>query len=475
MKSYKKIFLSTLILTLLASSCDLQEANIDPSRPLKVNLNLILPTAIGQAAFNQMALPARQSGIVMQHFKGIDAQQLQYSENYVFEDNTFNNYWNFGAYGGVLKDARDLLALGTEAKQPHYVGISKVLMAEAFGKLAASFGSVPFSDALLGTKSLKPAFDTQEKVYDGVLKLLDEAIAEFSKAAVPGGPGADDLFFRGDSKQWSQMAHALKARFLMHLTKRRDVYKTVLSELQQAFSSEKDAPKFQWQPAVTAANPLAKFGIDRPNTLATHPGFGKAMTDRADPRGNFFWELDDKQYNFHNSKNTQLVWAQNNSKIPFISLTELKLYEAEAKLMTGDASGAQTALTEAIEASMNETGVKDKAAIAKYKAAYGTLASGATRQEQLKTIITEAYYALYGYGEHTIWTNYRRTGFPQITPPATGKGGLNPSGIPPQRWLYPVGEKNTNSENVKAAVAKQGPDLLDTKLWAFKGTSKNPF
>jgi len=468
MKSYKKLFLSLLALTVVVFSCDLEESNVDPSRPLSVNLNLILPTAIGQVAYNQMALPARQPGIVMQHFIGIDAQQVAYSDNYLFTDVTFNNYWNFGVYGGVLKDARDLIAIGTEAEQPYYVGMGKILMAEGFGKLTASFGNVPFSEALLGTEALKPKFDTQEEVYDGVLRLLDEGIAEMSKAAVAGGPAGDDLFFGGDANGWIQTAHALKARFLMHLTKRRSVYGTVLTEIGQAFTSSAAEPKMNWAPAVAQANPLAKFGIGRPNTLAIHPQFGQAMTNRADPRSPFFWELDGTQYNFHNSANTQLVRAQNNSVIPLISFTELKYYEAEAQLMSGNEAAAQTAFTEAIDASMAEVGVSDQAAIDAYKAAYGLLSAGATQADKLELIITEAYYALYGYGEHTIWTNYRRTGFPGLTPPTNGAGGLNPTGEVIQRWGYTNGTKDTNAESVAAAIAQQGPDLLNTKLWAFR-------
>ncbi|MCE7997161.1 MAG: SusD/RagB family nutrient-binding outer membrane lipoprotein [Roseivirga sp.] len=468
MKSYKKLFLSVLALTFIMSSCDLEESNVDPSRPLSVNLNLILPSTLGQTAYNQMALPARQPGIVMQYLTGIDAQQVAYSENYLFTENTFNNYWNFGIYGGVLKDGRDLIALGTEAEQPYYVGIGKILMAEAFGRLTASFGDVPFSDALLGTESLKPAFDTQEQVYDGVQRLLDEAITELSKAAVAGGPAGDDLIFSGDAGLWIQTAHALKARFLMHLTKRRSVYGTVLSELGQAFTTAIDEPRFQWESAITSANPFAKFGIGRPNTLAINPGFGQAMTTRLDPRASKYFELDGTQYNFHNSNNTELIWAQNASLIPLISLVELKLYEAEAKLMTGDAAGAQTALTEAVDASMAQIGVSDAAAIAAYKTAYADLAAGATDQDKLNIIITEAYYALYGHQMHTAWTNFRRTGFPAMTPAANGAGGLDPSGAIPVRWLYPSGEQQTNAVNVDAAIANQGGALLDDNTWAFR-------
>ncbi|WP_339607406.1 SusD/RagB family nutrient-binding outer membrane lipoprotein [uncultured Roseivirga sp.] len=469
MKFYKKIFFSVLALSLILHSCDLEESNIDPSRPLNVELSLILPTAIGQSAFNQMALPARQPGIIVQHFAGIDAQQLGYSENYLFEENTFNNYWNGGAYGGVLKDARDLIQQGTEEGQPYYVGIGKVLMAEEFGRLTSSFGDIPFSDALKGTESIKPVFDKQEDVYDGVLRILDEAIIELSKPAVAGGPASDDLLFGGNASKWIKLAHGLKARYLMHLTKRRSVYAQVLTEVSASFVSQAEEPVFQWQSAITAANPLAKFGLERSNTLKIDSRFGEALTNRVDPRRSRYFDLQGSQYDFHNSNNTKLIWAQNNSAIPFLSFAELKLYEAEARLMTSDEPGAQTALSAAVDASMAQIGVgaSEAAEVTAYKATYANLALAATQQDKLRVIIGEAYYTLYAHQEQTVWTNYRRTGYPALTPPATGTSGLNPSGVVPRRWVYPGGEKTTNSVNVNAAIANQGGELLDKNTWAF--------
>ena len=188
MKRFKYIAILTIgSLLFSVSACELTETNIDPTRQVDVDLRLVLPTAIGQTAYNQSALSARMPGIVMQHFRGFDAQQVAYTD-YVITEVEFNNYWNFGAYAGILKDTRDLITKGEEEGQPYYVGIAKILAAESYGHLASSFGDVPQSDALLGTASLKPVFDTQEQVYDGLLTMLDEAIAELSKPSVPGGP-----------------------------------------------------------------------------------------------------------------------------------------------------------------------------------------------------------------------------------------------------------------------------------------------
>jgi hypothetical protein len=450
MKQLKYIGSFILVFFMSLTSCDMTDTNVDPTRPVDVALNLILPTAIGQAAYNQMSVPARLAGIVMQHYQGFDAQQVAYTD-YVIPDNTFNNYWNFGAYGGVLKDARDIIAKADEQGQPHYKGIALVLKAEALGYLAAAFGDVPESEALLGTANLKPKFDSQSAVYTAVLAMLDEAITELQKPAVPGGPAGDDLIYGGDASGWIKTANAYKARYLMHLGRTAEAQ----TAINNSFTSASEEPVFQWSVNQVNANPLARFGIERPNTLIIDPGFGNKLIASADPRTDKI--IDDTgatQFSFYSGSNTDLVWAQNNSAIPLISLTELKFYEAEISLSLAD-------LQDAVRESMAQMGVASADA--------ETYISAQVTTATLEDVIDQAYVALYGHASSVVWHNYRRTGFPTLTPSANGANGLNPSGVIPRRWIYPIDERNTNADNLNAAIAAQGwsADVLDSPTDIF--------
>ena len=61
------------------------------------------------------------------------------------------------------------------------------------------------------------------------------------------------------------------------------------------------------------------------------------------------------------------------------------------------------------------------------------------------------------------WANFRRTGFPALTPnPYPGK---SITGQFIRRLTYPNSEISVNSINIKAAIAKQGADNLDTRVW----------
>lgn len=65
--------------------------------------------------------------------------------------------------------------------------------------------------------------------------------------------------------------------------------------------------------------------------------------------------------------------------------------------------------------------------------------------------------------EQEAYANWRRTGYPQLTPvnfPGNATGGTIPRRLP-----YPVQEQGINKRNYDAAIARQGADLLTTRVW----------
>ena len=55
-----------------------------------------------------------------------------------------------------------------------------------------------------------------------------------------------------------------------------------MEEIKLSFADASEEPIFQWETAQIAANPLAKFGLGRPNTLIIDPRFGDLLW--TDPR-----------------------------------------------------------------------------------------------------------------------------------------------------------------------------------------------
>lgn len=443
-----------LIMALFISSCekDLAQLNIDPTNPDDVNLNLLMPEILSSSAFNQGTNPARVAGMVLQQLYGIDAQQIAYT-NYVLGEDVMNGYWGTGLYAGVLRSCDVIIKKSTEAARPFYGAVAKIVMANELGKATSMFGDIPFSQAFQGTDNLKPAYDSQESVYAAVQSLLDEAARDLEAMTDGGGYFGGDLVYGGDAAAWAKAAHAFKARYYIHTSKRNagDVA-NAKAELAQAFGSNAENPTFQFTTSTTANWSLAKFGIERPSTLAFDEDFA-TMLD-GDPRQGVYTFFDGTFWQYFDAPEGALLWGRSDAGIPMISYVELAFIQAEITMREGGDATAD--LAAAVAASFELVGVEDNGYIAALPAA------------NMETIMTEAYKAYYGFNFLEGWSNWRRTGIPSLSPVPGGAGGLNPSGAIPQRFLYVESETQTNRENVDAARAAQGGALLDVPVWAFQ-------
>ncbi|MCO5271796.1 MAG: SusD/RagB family nutrient-binding outer membrane lipoprotein [Cyclobacteriaceae bacterium] len=295
---------------------------------------------------------------------------------------------------------------------------------------------------------------------------MDEAIVGLGKPpyVIPPPPGTDDVYFGGDVGQWAKVAHSLKARYYIHLIKRDGGYaQKALDQIPFAIAANSDEPDCPFQSNQNNSNPYYLFGIGRPGTMVMAPSFVTMLTNRNDPRKGKIVHTNNTSY--FNSGNSNLFWVQSTSAIPLISFSEVKFIEAEARLRTGDVAGAETALAEAIGANMDKMNVDGTA----YLSARGNFTGLATAQEQLERIIEEKYVAMYAQAASEVWVDYRRTGFPAIAPIPNGEAaGLNPGGQIPRRFIYPISERQTNEANLTSAKSRQGGDLMNADLWAFK-------
>ena len=462
MKNLKYISLMILGLFLLNSCSEsLEDLNQDPGRLAEVDLRLMLPEAITQSLFNEGSNPARVSGLIMKQFQGLDAQQIDYGL-YRLSENAMDNFWQTGLYSGSLRACQAIIDKATEAGNAEfYIAVSKIIMANQYGIATSYFGDMPMSEALQGTVVLQPSYDSQEAVYTAVQAMLDEGISELNAliaSSSDGGYGGGDLIFGGDIASWVSTANALKARFYMHTSKRNaGDLANAMTALSGAFTSADNEPALQFEASQIANHALAKFGTERPGTLGFHPEFAAMLGD--DPRAAAYYV--DGTFEYWGSD--QLVWAQNDATLPMISFVELKMIQAE--IMTRNGADASSVLQEAISASMAKVGADDVDDA--YAIANSDL-SGLSTEAALEKIMTEAYKAYYGFNFHETWSNYRRTGYPNIQPEDSDGNGLNPGKQIPRRFLYGDSESATNSANYEAAVDAQGGALLNVDVWAFQ-------
>jgi hypothetical protein len=80
----------------------------------------------------------------------------------------------------------------------------------------------------------------------------------------------------------------------------------------------------------------------------------------------------------------------------------------------------------------------------------------------LEQINTQYWIASFLNGSEA-WANFRRSGFPDLTPnPFPGKS-IKGNFI--RRLTYPNSEISVNSANVNSAITRMGADDLDTRVW----------
>ena len=78
--------------------------------------------------------------------------------------------------------------------------------------------------------------------------------------------------------------------------------------------------------------------------------------------------------------------------------------------------------------------------------------------------INTQFWACTIMNEYEAWCNWRRTGYPELTP--TNYPGNVTGGTIPRRLQYPPSQKVTNAANYNAAVANlTGGDQLTSRMW----------
>lgn len=457
----KYIQAKLILISLLFVGCDFGDTNIDPTRRTDVDVNLILPALEAQTARNQGSIGARVTGVVIQQYKGTDAQPEAYN-NYQLDENVLDTYWRTGLYVGAMKDARVIIEKSKEKNTPHHSGIAKILMAYNLGIATSFWGDVPYSTAF-DENNEKATYDTQEEIYQTIQTLLDDAISDLNLPAGDIAVGDDDLIYGGNAALWIGTARALKARFYMHLVKRDpDASTKALDILSKGtiFSNEVE-PTFHFGIEQNAANPIAYFGEDRSGQLAMGDHLLAMLDAENDPRKDKYGVLSGGNYLLYQRDNKDLYYGQFESPMPLITYSEILFIKSEANLRNGNLTAADNFFIEAVNANMEQLGVSPTTPI-------GNLSSLPTFEAQLERLINQKYIALFGHGTLEAWVDYKRTGFPQLVPNPNASPSFDPSGVVPRRYIYPITERTTNGNNLEVAITNQNGHLLDVDTWAFK-------
>lgn len=375
-------------------------------------------------------------------------------------------------------------------------------------------GDIPYTQAgygLEGEENWFPKYEAQKDVYYKMVDDLKAARDKFSTSANP--LGAQDFLFNGDVAKWKKFANSLLMRIAMRMSnvdpaKAKEVF--LEANTSGAMLSNEDSAYIKYASGPQGVNrnglndgywntykysrdcKLSKTFIDwmvankDPRLMILSGGTGN-------PDNSATWNTDPAAqkgmpngYNSTNIKDVlspeedvqydaigRQIFSMLNLKYldwedPYALLTysEVELMKAEAAvngwISTSASDHFNKGLTAAISSwvkfdpSFARTGQEIQA----YIAARGF--DTATTAGKLR-LIGEEYWAATFLNDLESWANWRRTGFPALTP--TQDPNAFEGNFIPRRLRYWESEIGSNPENYAAAIARQGADLMSTRVW----------
>ncbi len=472
MKRFKIITMLFIgLLVTVGCDKDFEETNQDPNNPTSVPSDLLLPGII-RAAQNQSysTFTGGDMGACWaQHFA-----KVQYNDEarYIPRQSVISSVWNT-YYAVVISDADAMYNIAEAEGNSTMMGVALTLQAYGYSFLTDVYGDIPFSEAITGDEgNIAPAYDSQQAVYTGIFAMLDQAISLIGA----GGSidGTNDILYGGDAANWKKFASSLKFRALMRVSGKMDVSSDLqaLVNAGNLFGSNDDEAKLVYLDADPSANPLYEsivFGtrgewkinsaivdmlaFDGDPRLAVYAGLNDADEYRGKPSG--YSDVPNDDYNYTNVSALGDFYLEPTLPGFFVSNAELKFLMAEAAVNGYITGNANDYFIEALNASMEFNEVPSADATA-YVAGQFLQSNTATALEQ---IATQNWIALFSQGVEA-WTEWRRTGYPALSPAAQADLSQIPS-----RYNYPTSENSINKANYDAAVAAQGADNLTTPVW----------
>ena len=434
--------------------------------------------------------------------------------------------------------------------------IAKIWRAYLFSQVAAIWGPVPMSQALSGQTSIP--YDDEPTIYLNLLTTLKECAdnIDLEGDVFANDPVYADNTGKSDLMKWKKFANSLRLRIAVRICNADRALATEhLSELMADESllmeSNSDNCVARWGDNEVTRNYYYDYFIiqteNADKTNAAGEGFLMHTAPYGDPRlpkfftpctnakmpADFHWApwwgkpktdhtpvsgiLDSSNPHSGTPATSYSVMLDSYFAMDYaqtiMSFAEVSLLKAEVGHL-GLATGSKalsTYYTEGIQASMQQFGVTDAAAINTYLTSdgieWGTtvdvestpegeayymdylkLSSGAIKDTETDPIyhqiIMQQYIAMFNQAIDA-WTLLRRSQVLDLPPhyqPETGYGAVNAGNADvqfsyiPQRFAYPSSEVQDNQVEVEKAINEYlvGGDNLDTKLWWAKDQLINP-
>lgn len=509
MKKIIKFFIP-LFLLIGVVSCEkgFDQLNQNKTNPTSLNPALLLNNAIINSSYPVKSL-VFDIGIVQQIISPNGGVLTGANFNQDSRDVTTPPIWA-AYFQNVIKHTHDVIArTKNDPTRANLYQMARIYQAYTFMVLTDEYGEIPYSEGGAGftDQIFFPKYDQQDAIYDDLIKELTEAAVALSPSATI---ETSDILYSGDVAKWKKFAYSLLLRAGMRLTKANAT--KAQATVTAAFNggvilANADNAYIRHDANYTQPIGGTLNGSEASNFYLTKP-FVDQLKNTSDPRLRSIAI----RYVGATSGNGQTVAAGNTSATVQIGMpmgldngsapgaatadglasfydysqadrrriakvsapvflvtaaqTQLLLAEARFRGWITTGTAAQY-FSDGIRAHMDQMATYDAecAVLAGDRDTYVT-ANPLNGGTELQQINTQYWIASFMNGPEAF-ANFRRSGFPALTPNPYGQPNNPdvPNGTFIRRLGYPTSELSVNSDNVQAAIGRQGPDKLSTRVW----------
>lgn len=497
---YIKILCVAIVSAMTLASCDkgFEEMNTNPNAltdPAVKSMFTLAEIYVDGQDFSNTRGNNIYAAQIVQHFSSLGGSGSKYTYSSEYSAALFGE-----SYGKGLNQIYQLLSvLDNTPENSNMIQALRIMKVLMFQKLTDTYGDVPYFEAVKGYNGniFSPKYDTQEAIYNDLLKELDEAGTALD-ASKPFAGNAD-LYYQSDVARWKKLANSVMLRVAMRLSKvnpakAKEFVEKAYSKGVFASNDDSLVLKHDAGPVGVKTNPITSSWVRNDlNGGESNIKFSKTFIDLLkntnDPRLRIYAKLEATGDN--NPANQQglandakefpggdkkLFSDPNTSTVLRLDAPTLIMSYAEVQFLLAEASvrgwnvggSAQAYYENGVKAAMNILTIfGDKVpavTTAEYNAYITTypFKSAGTEAQKIEQIITQKWIVLLFNG-FEAFSEYRRTGYPVLVPVNDPSGETQ--GTIPRRLIYDQSELLTNAANYKEAIQRQGLDLMTTRIW----------
>jgi len=514
---YKYFAVLFIALGSVLVSCDknFEKINIDPTKLTTDNMNynylftsaqLITSGNSDGNAYEDWRNNLIYASCMIQHLSSTFGYWG--GDKYTYNSGYNSAYWDAN-YNNSIRNIVDVVQnVKDKPEFSNFYNIARIFKVFMFQRMTDMYGDIPYTQAGLGYLQgvTAPVYDKQELIYDSMLNDLKTAAAALDPNATNTVGDADQIY-GGDVNKWKKFAYSEMVRLAMRLTKvnaskaeewvKEAVTGGVFtSNDDNALLHHEDMP---WNP-LTNGNAWVLDGVD-PDASRISETFMNILKSTSDPRIKYIAtvaadpsDVSDKGNNdpaiqkgmpngydqggsttdishapnFPGNINDYSIVNRNTFAKPtaptfFLTYAETELLLAEAAQRGWISASAATLYNDGTKAAilqLNQTG----AGLTEGDADAYIAANPFNTAKALEQINTQ-YYIVTFMDEYEAWANWRRSGYPVLTP--VNYFGNVTKGTIPRRFTYPTNEPAVNGTNYNAAVAdlKDGDEMTSRVWW----------